>query len=47
MLDDAFDIVRRLEAALAELVALIPEPSVKAKKNGAGGKKAAKAALRA
>ncbi len=45
MLDDAFDIVRRLDDALEELKALVPAPAVKARKNGSGGKKAAESAL--
>ncbi len=46
MLDDAFDIVSRLQSALDELLALIPPPQVKAKKNGSGGKKAARVAVK-
>ena len=45
MLDDAFDIVMRLEHALEELLTLVPPPAAKAKGNGSGGKKAAKAAV--
>ena len=45
MLDDAFDIVARLQAALEELVALIPAKPPKPGSNGSGDKKAAKAAV--
>ena len=47
MLDDAFDIVRRLDAALDELKALVPAPAAKARNNGSGSKKAARAAIKA
>ena len=46
MLDDAFDIVLRLEHALEELVALVPPPADKVKRNGSGGHKAATSAVR-
>jgi WS/DGAT/MGAT family acyltransferase len=45
MLDDAFDIVARLELALEELLALVPPPPAKAKRNGSGGSRAAKSAV--